>query len=301
MDSNTIKAEELNQEDLKKRKSSTIQRAQHQSHFFSCERKAMQNKKLSLQAKGLLGLLLSFSDNFIIHKDALAQFSKNGREATRTAFNELLEAKYVYMHVYLLKGLKRVKYYLFETPYDENSEEFKEFLRGAEKPRAVKKPADKTTLNNTNIDNTNIDNTNLGKPPKKVRYSENVGMTKRDYNKLIEKFGKEKVMLAVEKYDRWKYNKGAKNCDDFQGVSNWIEGDELQEERQKEAMAKIKSKNIEFLNSHMEYLERVSAKGNLRYNKEEVHDSVLGFSTSVSGPKMIENVKKWDQFRKIIK
>lgn len=137
--------------------------------------------------------------------------------------------------------------------------------------------------------------------PKKIKYSEYIEMTERDYNKLIKTFGEEKVMIGVEDYDRWKYNNGVERADDYKGVLNWIKRESLKEKRQNEAVEKIKSKNIEFLKSHIKYLENVSAKGNLKYNKEEVYDSVLGFSTSVSGPKMIDNVKKWDQFRKIIK
>ena len=128
----------------KKKNGTTIQRAKHQSSFFSCERKAAQNKTLSLQAKGLLALLLSFSDNFIIYKDSLCQFSKNGRDGTRSAFDELLKAKYLFRHEYLGDyNLKRAKYYLYETPYDENSQEFKLRFPHAENPQAEETQAEK--------------------------------------------------------------------------------------------------------------------------------------------------------------
>lgn len=50
---------------------------------------------LSLKAKGLLGVLLSLPSDWSIYKTQLCNFSKDGRDATIAAFNELVENGYV--------------------------------------------------------------------------------------------------------------------------------------------------------------------------------------------------------------
>jgi uncharacterized phage protein (TIGR02220 family) len=50
---------------------------------------------LSLQAKGLIIFLMSLPNDFEINKTSLHQFSKNGRDSTIKAFDELMEAGYI--------------------------------------------------------------------------------------------------------------------------------------------------------------------------------------------------------------
>ena len=307
MDSNITKAEELKQENLENNikidDGSYIIKIPHTKNFTTISNSTLYDNRLSAKATGFLVIMLSYPDDWRIRLTHLATVKTDGITAVRSALKEL--EKYGYIHSFQPRDekgrlLPRI-YMVSEVPKTkEEVEEFKKSLPQCGFLQAVGPLSEKGTLLNTNILNTNINNTK-GEPPKKIQYSENVEMTERDYNKLIEKFGKEKVILAVEKYDRWKYNRGVGKINDYKEVKKWVEGDALQEEREKEALGKIKSKNIEFLNSHIKYLERANAKGDLKYDEQEVYDSVLGFSTSVSGPKMIDNVKKWDQFRKIIK
>jgi hypothetical protein len=56
-------------------------------------------RDMSLAAKGLLSLLLSFPADWEIYMTDVVSRSKNGRESTRTALRELIEKKYV-MRVY---------------------------------------------------------------------------------------------------------------------------------------------------------------------------------------------------------
>ncbi len=55
-----------------------------------------QHCKMSLQAKGLLALLLSFPDNWKIRMGDIISRSSNGRDATRTALKELISQGYVW-------------------------------------------------------------------------------------------------------------------------------------------------------------------------------------------------------------
>lgn len=54
-----------------------------------------QNSKLSLQAKGLLWVLMTNKDSWRPYIDELSKRSKNGRDAHRSAFDELKKAGYI--------------------------------------------------------------------------------------------------------------------------------------------------------------------------------------------------------------
>lgn len=54
-----------------------------------------QNSELSLQAKGLLLVLMSNKDTWRPYIDELSKRSRNGRDAHRAAFDELKEAGYI--------------------------------------------------------------------------------------------------------------------------------------------------------------------------------------------------------------
>lgn len=56
----------------------------------------LQHEKISLQAKGLLAMLLSFPDDWTINMRDIISRSRNGRDATRAALKELIELGYVY-------------------------------------------------------------------------------------------------------------------------------------------------------------------------------------------------------------
>lgn len=56
---------------------------------------SIQNNQLSLQAKGLLLVLLSNKETWRPYIDELSKRSKNGRDSHRTAFEELKDAGYI--------------------------------------------------------------------------------------------------------------------------------------------------------------------------------------------------------------
>lgn len=56
---------------------------------------SVQNSELSLQAKGLLLVLMSNKDTWRPYIDELSKRSRNGRDAHRAAFDELKEAGYI--------------------------------------------------------------------------------------------------------------------------------------------------------------------------------------------------------------
>ncbi|HEW4860201.1 TPA: transcriptional regulator [Streptococcus pneumoniae] len=69
-----------------------------------------QNSELSLQAKGLLLVLMSNKDTWRPYIDELSKRSRNGRDAHRTAYDELKEAGYIRIYNISLgrgKGVRR--------------------------------------------------------------------------------------------------------------------------------------------------------------------------------------------------
>lgn len=73
-------------------------RTRRRSHFTTIPNDAIRDPHLSLQAKGLLTLMLSYPDDWRFTTAHLEQQSTNGREATRTALRQLINAGYARWH-----------------------------------------------------------------------------------------------------------------------------------------------------------------------------------------------------------
>ncbi|MEG6586707.1 helix-turn-helix domain-containing protein [Dendrosporobacter sp. 1207_IL3150] len=74
-------------------------------------------RSLSLAAKGLLCLLLSFAHGWEIRMSDIISRSRNGRDSTRKAVQELLKAGYL-VKVYIRENGKLVgsKYIVYDQP-----------------------------------------------------------------------------------------------------------------------------------------------------------------------------------------
>jgi len=57
---------------------------------------------------------------------------------------------------------------------------------------------------------------------KKEKYAEFVKMSKNEYKKLIEKYGKEEVQEMIEKLDNYKGSKGKTYESDYRAILNWV-------------------------------------------------------------------------------
>lgn len=63
--------------------------------FTIIPNEVLNNKTLSLKAKGLLCILLSLPSDWVIYKTQLQDFSMDGRDSTINTFNELVEKGYI--------------------------------------------------------------------------------------------------------------------------------------------------------------------------------------------------------------
>ncbi len=81
-----------------------------------------QHCKMSLQAKGLLALLLSFPDNWEIRMNDIINRSRNGRDSTRKNWTELINEGYV-QRVYVRENarIKNSAYIVYDEPVKSES------------------------------------------------------------------------------------------------------------------------------------------------------------------------------------
>lgn len=77
----------------------------------------LQHCQMSLQAKGLLALLLSFHESWEIRMTDIISRSKNGRDSTRRALAELIKHGYVQKTYIRENGkIKNSTYVVFDEP-----------------------------------------------------------------------------------------------------------------------------------------------------------------------------------------
>lgn len=72
-----------------------IVRSKREKHFLVVDNALLRDARLSFRARGLLVFLLSYPDNWTTDGAALAEHSREGRDALRTALGELETAGYL--------------------------------------------------------------------------------------------------------------------------------------------------------------------------------------------------------------
>lgn len=66
------------------------------NQFAQIPNTTARQKDLSLKAKGLLLVIMSLPDDWALYKTNLHQYSGDGKDATISAFNELMEKGYIF-------------------------------------------------------------------------------------------------------------------------------------------------------------------------------------------------------------
>ena len=148
---------------MKMNNTGMIVRSKVKENYTIIRNDILTNKNISLKAKGLLCLLLSLPNDWVIYKTQLNNFSSDGRDATTNAFNELVELGYI-LSVERIneKGHKMGFDYIV---YDEMSlPDTEKPITGfpkSDKPKTEKDALQSTNIQNTNIQSKNIENTNI--------------------------------------------------------------------------------------------------------------------------------------------
>lgn len=74
---------------------SIIRKKKYDKPFVQVEKEIFNREDVTLQAKGLFGLLMTLPDDWQIYLSDLHKRSKNGRDGTATALNELIKLGYI--------------------------------------------------------------------------------------------------------------------------------------------------------------------------------------------------------------
>lgn len=80
---------------MKQKNTGLIIKANLEMHYAQIPNKLLRDARLGLKSKGLLSILLSLPSDWAVYKTQLQQFSTDGRDATISAFNELIKFGYI--------------------------------------------------------------------------------------------------------------------------------------------------------------------------------------------------------------
>lgn len=142
----------------------------------------IRDTRLSLKAKGLLTLMLTNKEDWIIHLNEIINHSQDGESALKTGSKELIECKYMRkVRERDEKGhFKSTLYYIYDEPFDNSSIPL--FVRAnndvtpqGENPLVENPPVENHGLTNINNNNNNINKTKLTNSKESV--SESVFMS----------------------------------------------------------------------------------------------------------------------------
>ena len=132
-----------------------IHREEHNELFVMITNDAMRDKNISLSARGLLGFMLSFSDDWVFSFDNLVEQTGATRYETRSTLAELQSAGYVRISQTKTKNGKfsSCSYEVFEKPCVElpHTEKPHTEIPHTEIPYTVLPHTENRTLKNTNI------------------------------------------------------------------------------------------------------------------------------------------------------
>ena len=178
---------------MKMNNTGMIVRSKVKENYTIIKNDILTNKKISLKAKGLLCLLLSLPNDWVIYKTQLSDFSSDGRDATTNSFNELVELGYI-LSVQRVneKGQKMGYDYIV---YDEIS------VPDTEKPITGFPKLDNPNTDKPALQSTNIQNTNKQSKNKKNTNILDTSTSIENYDDII--FGNKSVEGLDEELNKW--------------------------------------------------------------------------------------------------
>ena len=185
----------------------------------------LKNPELSLKAKGLLSMMLSFPDGWNYSERGLASICKEGVDAIHSAIKELESTGYMERHQLRGKGGRIVdtEYVIYEKPHTPDMASPDTENPDMDSPdAAAPEPENPGELNNkkpnTKKSNTQVLNTQSFTPPAPSQGDEDGmtdGLTERaeirdqiEYESLLEEYSREQVDELVELMLEVQMNRG---------------------------------------------------------------------------------------------
>lgn len=151
------------------------------SNYTNISNSILQNKNLSLKAKGLLSLCLSLPDNWDFNKKGIMSFSTDGRDSIESAIKELKKYKYLEINkISTTNGKFEYEWVVYEEPYT-----------GNQQPNTG---LPNTVLPNTENQHLQITNIQINNKQNIVSKKEAETMT---YNQIINSYFKDKEIQNI--------------------------------------------------------------------------------------------------------
>lgn len=131
-----------------------IIRVSKNSNYVVMNRTALNDKRLSWKAKGIMAYMLSMPDDWVFYMDELMTHSTDGRDSFRSGFKELKDAGYVERRAIKDEQTKKIiewETIVHEVPIDSKDKEPLTEKPQVEKPEVGKPQVENPTLLSTDI------------------------------------------------------------------------------------------------------------------------------------------------------
>lgn len=116
---NTSKITKVATHNFKKGRIIIIFRTNKITNYTKIDNRYLEDKNISLKAKGLLTLMLSLPDSWKFNINGLCLLCKESKDAVRTAIKELKENHYIETErMFGKNGRFYYEYYIYENPGD---------------------------------------------------------------------------------------------------------------------------------------------------------------------------------------
>lgn len=132
----------------------SIIRVSKNSNYVVMNRTALNDKRLSWKAKGIMAYMLSMPDDWVFYMDELMTHSTDGRDSFRSGFKELKDAGYVERRPIKDEQTKKIiewETIVHEMPIDSKDKEPLTEKPQVEKPEVGKPQVENPTLLSTDI------------------------------------------------------------------------------------------------------------------------------------------------------
>jgi len=190
----------------------------------------IRDTRLSLKAKGLLTLMLTNKEDWLIHLNEIINHSKDGESALKTGSKELIECKYMRkIKERDEKGhFKSTLYYIYDEPFDDSNIPVFTKTQDDNNPQGdfplVDYPPVEnqrlTNINNNNINNIYLDDFTKSSNGKDISYKDNAddffnslwvlypkkkgkGGVSKSKKQVLQKVGYDEMKRCIERYIKW--------------------------------------------------------------------------------------------------
>jgi len=273
-------------------------------------RSAIQNTNLSLEAKGLLALIESFPENWILRITDLRKRCKIGEDKMRRIVKELVDEGHLFMH-----EKRGENGQILDRHYKFNSEGNHSKNPDTGKPSlGLTQPGRPPTLREEHIRTYKKEEDNKRKeeerrvqrrdkreemdasvptPSKPMRVRENILLTEKQITSLKKAYGVEGYEKMLDRLSDYKLASGKIYTSDYLAIKRWVVNWLKSQRSEAVASEALIEDAWEWLRARRRAMELVGARGDPQIKDGKLVDDILRRSISLLAPDWKEKVMKW--------